>query len=160
MKIRNWTWREPVYAPIGEFSMTQTQFKDECNINSIMKKYHQGFAITHLNKQVPEWGDFGGVTNMQDALDLVREGETEFMAMNSSVRAAANHDPVQFIEMMGSDEGQQELHAAGLEFGETSVGRWASSALKEAVGAPGISGQGDPGSAPVSDEASDGGTDG
>jgi len=109
-------WRERVTAPEGGECHTQQNAKDECDINIIIKRHAKTGNISHLNPKSPLYMDCTKITDLQGALSLVEEAEDNFATLPAAVRRAANNDPVQFIDMIHSVEGTEELAQAGLEY--------------------------------------------
>jgi len=53
--------------------------------------------------------------SLQQALDLIEQRQDRFDSLPAEVRLAARNDIVIFEEMLGTEEGLQEIHNAGLE---------------------------------------------
>lgn len=105
----------PVVDQSGEVSRTKQSFREEVNINSIVRKYRSGVLVTHLNNKAPMYGDVSHALDLQAALNLVHEAEESFMDLPPEVRKAAQNDPVRLLEMLATEEGTQELVEAGLD---------------------------------------------
>lgn len=114
--IRPTRTRVRTYAPSGGESCTQQHMKEDCDINIIIKRHAETGNISHLNPMSPLYMDCTGVSDLQGAIHLVEEAENNFSTLPSAVRKACQNDPVQFIEMLYTEEGTQELGEAGLEY--------------------------------------------
>lgn len=94
-------------------SLAQQQFSDECDINTIVKR----FGITgHLPQTVnmPVSGDFTGLTDFASAMRLVTEAREEFMKMSADVRARFENDPQRLISFIEDPKNMDEARELGL----------------------------------------------
>lgn len=97
----------------AEDSVTQQQFKDECDINTIVRR----FGLTGdlpLNAAMPTSGDFTGITDFHSALNMVREAEEAFMAFPASVRERFGHDPQRLMAFLEDAGNRDEAVKLGL----------------------------------------------
>lgn len=94
-------------------SVTKQSFKDECDINMIMKKYQKTGAITHLNNRGGEYG-FADAIDFREALEVVNRAQDLFDALPSSIRKMCNHDPGEFLEFVQDPKNAEELVKLGL----------------------------------------------
>lgn len=94
----------PDSAPV-EFgvSMTQQHFKDECDINNIVKTY-----VPPADAGSASFGDFT-VTDLQDAYDRIDSINQQFATLPADVRAKFNHNPLEAVAFV---EGSDDLTAA------------------------------------------------
>lgn len=104
-------------AAQGGDTLTQQHMKQDCDINLIIKRHTETGDISHLNPNSPLYMDCTGVRDLQGAIHLVEEAEDNFATLPSAVRKACRNDPVEFVEMLYTDEGTKELGEAGLEYG-------------------------------------------
>lgn len=97
----------------AEDSVTQQQFKDECDINTIVRR----FGLTGdlpLNAAMPTSGDFTGISDFHSALNMVREAEEAFMAFPASVRERFGHDPQRLMAFLEDAGNRDEAVKLGL----------------------------------------------
>lgn len=78
-------------------SLTQQQFKDECDINTILRNFGVTGHLPIVATQ-PMVGDFTGIVDFQSALQTVQDAEDNFMALPSAVREKFLHDPAKFVD--------------------------------------------------------------
>lgn len=100
------------YVP-GEL-MTKQSFKEQCDINFIVKQHASTGLWSHLNPVAPTYGDVSGAVDLQGSIQAVRNAQADFGALPATVRALAANNPVQFLEMLGNEEAFAHLVAAGL----------------------------------------------
>lgn len=80
----------------GEESKTQQQFRDECDINTIVRN----FGVTGELPQgvrLPVMADFEDALDYQSAMNVLLEAEKGFMAFPAEIRARFQNDPGRFI---------------------------------------------------------------
>ena len=96
-----------------DVSLTQQHFKDECDINNILRQ----FNVTGLlpeNALSPRYGDFTGINDYQTALNQVIAAENEFMALPANIRSRFDNDPAKLIEFLENLENKDEAIKLGL----------------------------------------------
>ena len=94
-------------------SLTQQHFKDECDINNILRQ----FNVTGLlpeNTLSPRYGDFTGIGDYHTALNRVIAAEDEFMALPAQIRSRFDNDPANLIEFLENSDNKDEAIKLGL----------------------------------------------
>lgn len=97
----------------GGPSLTQQQFREEADINTIVKRFGLTGQLPD-NPRVPTYGDFTGVTDYHSAMLAVRQAEEAFMALPASIRAEFANDPQRLIEAVDDPQQQDKLIELGL----------------------------------------------
>jgi len=95
-------------------SRTKQSFKDECDINLIMRRYQQTGAISHLASQPPRFIDVAEGLDFQQALNQVIAAEQAFGALPAAVRDRFGNDPGQLIEFVSDSKNREEARRLGL----------------------------------------------
>ena len=113
-KIITENGRTRVVTAFTEPSMTQQQFKKDCDVNVIIKKYRQGHAITHISKHEGGYGDFTEISSYQDALDKVITLNQGFSRLPSETRTRFNNDPGRLIDFINDERNTDEAIRLGL----------------------------------------------
>ena len=113
-KIIKENGRTRVVTAFTEPSKTQQQFKKDCDVNVIIKKYRQGHAITHISKHEGGYGDFTEISSYQDALDKVITLNQEFSRLPSEIRTRFNNDPGRLIDFINDERNTDEAIRLGL----------------------------------------------
>jgi phage internal scaffolding protein len=96
-----------------EPSLTQQHFKDETDINNILRQ----FNITGLLPEQtlsPRYGDFTGIGDYHGALNAVIAAEDGFMALPANLRARFGNDPAQLIDFLNDENNRSEAEKLGL----------------------------------------------
>lgn len=97
----------------AESPFTKQEFKDECDVNVILKRYMATGEMPNLNERNPQYIDCTG-HDYQAAMNLVAEANTLFAELPSAVRSRFNHDPSQFLDFCSNEANRPELEAMGL----------------------------------------------
>lgn len=92
---------------------TQQQFKDECDINTILER----FGVTGelpMNIRQPVSTDFVEAFDFQTAQNAIIAARESFMEMPAKVRARFDNDPQKFITFFEDEANRQEAETLGL----------------------------------------------
>lgn len=96
-----------------EASLAQQQFKDECDINNILRQFNiTGELPNHPIS--PKYGDFTGISDYKTALDRVIAADEEFMNLPAAIRARFENEPANLIEFLNNEENRAEAEKLGL----------------------------------------------
>lgn len=106
--------RERVITDCGTVSLTKQSFKDECDVNLIVKNNAQTGMWAHLNKRQPTYGDFTQALGLEAAMELVHQAQTDFDELPARVRAECCNDPVQLLHKLADPALAQGLVDLGL----------------------------------------------
>ena len=94
-------------------SLAQQNQRDESDINVIVKR----FGVTGMLPQVavpPTYGDFEGVSDYREALELIREADKSFNSLPADLRASFRNDPAEFLDWIESGPSAEDLKRFGL----------------------------------------------
>lgn len=92
---------------------TQQQFKEECDINTIVERFGLTGTLPE-NLKVPMTGDFTEVYDYQTSLDKIREADTAFMQMPARVREQFGNDAGRFVDFASNPENLKQCREWGL----------------------------------------------
>lgn len=98
-----------------EKTRTQQQFKDQCDVNNIMKKYRLTGEVTHVNKKQGLYTDLSDSPSYQTALDIIIQAERTFSELPSDVRKKFNNDPQEMISFLDDSKNNEEAIKLGLK---------------------------------------------
>lgn len=101
-------------------SKTQQQFKEQCDVNYIMKKYKLTGEVTHLNRRTPlnngsEELDLTSIPSYQDSLHIVIQAQNAFQNLNSDIRKRFGNDPHEYIQFLQDPKNDDEAVKLGLK---------------------------------------------
>lgn len=100
---------------VKEASMTKQSFKEECDINNIVRRFEATGILDHVNQAHAQglYTDLPSGLDLQAGLDMIRQAEGAFMALPAHVRAEFDNDPVRFVDaFQNPTEAQQERFIA------------------------------------------------
>lgn len=96
-------------------SRTQQQFKEECDVNNILRNYVNTGVLNHVSSVPPEFGDFSEVpSDYGEALALIEKSNEEFMKFPSEVRERFDNKPVNLINFLQDEKNRDEAIKLGL----------------------------------------------
>lgn len=99
-------------------SKTKQSFKDECDINKIMKRFKKIMGAEYLNRYQGyvggEFGDFSMVGDYRSAIEQVNRAKEVFGALPSKVRARFSNDPAEFLDFVQNPANADEMVSLGL----------------------------------------------
>ena len=91
-----------------EPSMAQQHFKDECDVNNILRKYESTGLVTHVANGTPSYGDFSSVLEFQQAQNILIEAQDAFEALPASLRKRFDNDPAVMLEFIENPDNREE----------------------------------------------------
>lgn len=94
-------------------SLAQQQFKDECDINNILRQFNITGQLPNAPLS-PRYGDFTGISDYKTALDRVIAADEEFMSLPAELRARFDNEPANLIEFLDNEENRLEAEKLGL----------------------------------------------
>lgn len=95
-------------------SRTSQQFKEQCDVNHIMKKYRLTGELTHLKNQKGQYIDLTTLPDYQTALQTVIDANSAFESLPSHVRKAFQNDPKQLLQFVADPKNKEEAIKLGL----------------------------------------------
>lgn len=96
-----------------EPTLAQQQFKDECDINNILRQFNITGQLPDASLS-PLYGDFTGISDYKTALDRVIATDEEFMNLPAQLRARFNNDAAELIQFLDQEENRLEAEKLGL----------------------------------------------
>jgi len=94
-------------------TMAQQNFKDDADINVIMRRFGQGQDVPQ-GFVAPTYGDFDTISDYREALDAVRSAGEAFMELPADLRARFHNDPGVMVDFVSADENRAEAEKLGL----------------------------------------------
>lgn len=88
---------------------TKQSFKEECDINNIVRKFQADGQLPYNVKENPQYGDYSAVPSYQEAMNIVRDAEDRFNALPAMLRKRFDNDPGQFIEFVNNPDNVNTL---------------------------------------------------
>lgn len=95
--------------------MTQQHFKDECDVNLIIKRYVQTGVMEHTSNSEPWFGDVSDVpTNLAESYESLARAEAAFMALPAEIRKSLDNDPAKLETWLSEPENRFKAEEFGL----------------------------------------------
>lgn len=111
---KNYRVHERVLLSFVEKTKTKQSFKDECDINTIMKKYQSTGQLPFLIQSQPQYGDFSDVASFQEAMHIVQHANEQFENLSAEIRNRFRNDPALFLQFCEDPQNGEELVRLGL----------------------------------------------
>lgn len=96
-----------------EESLAQQSFKEECDINTIVRR----FGITGelpVGVRMPTYDDFTGVNDYHSALNAIVAACESFETLPAEVRERFGNDPGKFVDFCSDSENRAEAVKLGM----------------------------------------------
>lgn len=108
----------------------QQQFKDECDINEIVRRFGLTGQMPE-DVRVPVSGDFTDVMDYESAMLAVRKADEAFMELPAEVRARFHNDPQELMVFVEDGRNLPEAEKLGLIAKKPEVTRDVVTAVDE-----------------------------
>lgn len=93
-------------------SRTKQSFKNECDVNNILKNYNKT-GVMPENFNPGEYRDLDG-TDYQEYMQTVASANSMFEELPSAIRKRFKNDPAQLLSFVHDDKNVAEAHKLGL----------------------------------------------
>jgi len=111
-------------------SVVQQQFAEECDINTIVKRFGLTGELPN-GVAMPVSGDFSGVTDFHSAMNIVRQAQEAFMELPGDIRERFANDPSKVMAFLENPENRDEAIKLGLVAKPAEVPRDVVAAVDE-----------------------------
>ena len=99
-------------------SRTKQGFRDECDINIIMKRFKNTMGVDYLNRYQGylsgEFGDFSMVSDYRSAIERIDQARGVFEALPAKVRSRFRNGPAEFLDFVQNPANLNEMIDMGL----------------------------------------------
>lgn len=92
---------------------TKQSFKEECDINTIIRRFLRTGIMDFAQKNEPRYGDCTGV-EYQSAMQTVAAARSLFNELPAELRNRFENDPAQFLDFVQDEKNTDEARALGL----------------------------------------------
>lgn len=92
---------------------TQQQFRDEADVNIIMKTWRRT-GVLPPNTGKGRYGDFDTTLDYQQALTAVQEAQDDFDALGADLRHMLHNDPAELLDFIRDPDNHDQAVALGL----------------------------------------------
>lgn len=95
-------------------SLTHQSFKDDCDIDKILKRYARTGVLEHVNTYKFDYGDFLNVQDYHSSYNQVLNAQSMFMSLPAQIRSRFSNDPGQFLSFVQDPTNHNDLVEMGL----------------------------------------------
>lgn len=99
-------------CPPGE-SLTQQQFKEEADINTIVNRFGLTGELPE-DLRAPVSGDFTDVVDYQTAMNAIRRAEEGFYDLPAPIRARFHNNPGELLDFVENADNREEALKLGI----------------------------------------------
>lgn len=105
-------------AGLSQFSksMTQQQFKRECDINNVIKRYDSTGVLSSVGQLVDKdaiFGDFSNIPDLHSAMTMIAAAEGAFQSLPSWIRKGCKNNPETWINLVMNPDSFDEAERRG-----------------------------------------------
>lgn len=122
-EIRFGWMRERKQTVIAGMSRTKQSHKEECDINTIMRKFYKTGLVKHVNRFQGDYSAMPDIEDYQQALSIQMQARDAFASLPAKLRAEFENDPGLFLRFVMNPENKQRMKELGLlkKVDETAV---------------------------------------
>jgi len=92
---------------------TKQQFKDECDINTIIRRFLKTGVMDFTAKHEPQYGDVTGL-EYTDCMNKVVQAKNLFLDLPAALRARFHNEPAEFLDFIQEPANKEEARKLGL----------------------------------------------
>lgn len=118
----------------NDASLTAQQFKSECDINTILKRYALTGQLPHKQGQ---YLDLSNLPSYADAMNTICKANEAFDSLSASVRKRFNNDPAQLVAFVSDASNLPEMVKLGLATKQDLKGADSSPSPNKTASSPG-----------------------
>jgi len=94
-------------------SLTQQQFRDECDINTIITRFGLASQVPD-GLRMPQYGDFTNISSYHEAMNSIAVAGETFDQLPAAIRDRFYNDPGKFVDFTLDPANADELVSLGL----------------------------------------------
>ena len=98
-------------------SKTKQSFREETDINQLVKRYHQTGLLPRRSGQ-PAYGDFSGAEDYSTAQLRIKDAEASFEALPIKIKQRFKNNPGNLMDFLANKKNNDEAIDLGLIDGE------------------------------------------
>lgn len=98
----------------GDKGLTKQADAKDCDINAIFKRFERTGQLPNLIAREGRYGDFSAVPDYQEACEIVRHAEEQFLNLDVELRNRFENDPSKFLAFATDGKNIDEMEKLGL----------------------------------------------
>lgn len=102
----------------NDVSLTQQNFKDDCDINIMIRKYGV-LPVSEVN-----WNEFDATvipTDYHQLQNMLKDADEAFLSLPGEIRASVDNDPVKFLAMVDAQRAAAKQEKVSVKADKVSV---------------------------------------
>lgn len=112
--LGNYRPHEPVKKEFRLPSRTKQEFREDCDVNVIIRRFTKTGVLPNTAQATPRYIDAATLPDLQGAMHIMIEAEKSFMSLPAQVRKEFDNSPMQFVEFATKPENLDKLREWGL----------------------------------------------
>lgn len=100
---------------------TKQHFKNEVDINTIMRRYVKTGALPQMIRDNAAYGDFSNVPSYHEAQNIIIKAYEQFNALDVDVRKRFKNDPAEMLAFVSDPSNKEEMYELGLAIKPTAI---------------------------------------
>lgn len=116
-------------------ALTDQSFKDDCDINSIMKRLRKTGHISHMRHSPGTYADLTSITDLHTSIIQVQKAQEAFDTLPAQVRKRFHNDPSQLVDFLHDSANDEEAIQLGLKYRPESTDPKQGAPLAKPAGA-------------------------
>ena len=92
--------KEKAGIKFTEPTRTKQDFKNDCDVNEIMRRFNATGIVSHVSEMQPVYGDVRNFDDYAKNLAYVRQADDAFAALPSNVRAELDNNPANLVSFI------------------------------------------------------------
>jgi len=119
--------------PESEYNKPRTKqaFKEQCDVNNIIKRYQNTGTITHIAKSQGMYTDLPNSTSYFEAMNQVLAARDAFDTLPSQVRKEFGHKPEALLDFLADPKNDEQAIAWGLRDKPQKLPQGSNTSLKQ-----------------------------
>lgn len=113
--------RVRVIAPKSGDGLAQQSFKDQCDINNILKRHQAGDVLYHVKDTPPQYMEVEPM-DYREALQLAKDVQDRFDSLPSNLRSKYENDPELFLADLQRQQTEEKTSQNTADTQETQSG--------------------------------------
>lgn len=89
------------------------EFKDECDINTIIDRFGLGYDMPE-NPKTPQYGDFTNINDYHSAMNATAKAREAFHELPAEIRSKFDNDPGKYVDFCLDENNLNEMKEMGL----------------------------------------------
>lgn len=118
-----------IISPNGGVSMTDKQYRDECDIDKILKRYKAGQPLP-VSERKGSYGDFSDVGDFMSCFEKINNAREDFASLPSELRARFGNDVTAFFNFVLDPANAEECVRLGLRVAKSVTNNVSSDVKK------------------------------